>query len=327
MNLLEKKIAKAIGFLIALFGTLYLGFFQKNTIFILVFVAVVFLGICFIYLEKIFELLKLKKDGKTDKKKENRKNFHFFLGMLVVSFILFVITRHVIFSITIFVSLILLFLQDIIPKEKNVNGVRKDILELIYALDVALICWVLLILLLKTAYPIDVITSCSMLPKYERGDMIFLQGGEIRVPTARFDHLPSMQVKKELCTVEGRNGEKNFTFCTTAVILDGKEYLEDENSDVIVYEPNPSYYGLIIHRAFLKLEVMNETYYLTKGDNNPSLDQEAGIQWVSPEQVHGKVIARIPYVGFFKLFLFMQFNEPKGCEYLIKKEPLINTSK
>ena len=62
--------------------------------------------------------------------------------------------------------------------------------------------------------------------------------------------------------------------------------------DVITYRIGEQ---LITHRVIR----MNEEGYVTKGDNNPAEDPGT----VSPDQVVGKVISCIPYIGYLVLFL------------------------
>jgi len=231
--------------------------------------------------------------------------------VLVLSLVLYILFKETIFAVLVFASLILLFLGDVMPKKKQ--DWKDAAAELVIALAVAFGAWLTLQFVLGTASPIDVVTSCSMLPNLERGDLVFLRGGEADATTVFYQEFPQISVRKELCTVK-KGSEEIQKPCTTGVTINGVTYSLNKTDDVIVYEPNPQYYGLIIHRVFLKMKVGNQTYYLTKGDNNLALDQEQGISIVPQEKVHGKVILRVPYVGYLKLFLFLQFEEPPGCD-------------
>jgi signal peptidase len=61
----------------------------------------------------------------------------------------------------------------------------------------------------------------------------------------------------------------------------------------------------VIHRVIQKLNINNETYFIIKGDNNPTYDPEL----VSVNQIKQKVITIngaplvIPYVGYLSIFL------------------------
>jgi len=54
--------------------------------------------------------------------------------------------------------------------------------------------------------------------------------------------------------------------------------------------------------------------------NNTVLDQENGrFAFVAEKDVKGRVVLRIPYVGYLKLFLFLQFEVPQGCDSVLTK--------
>ena len=72
--------------------------------------------------------------------------------------------------------------------------------------------------------------------------------------------------------------------------------------DVIVFESGKQY--PIIHRII----ELNETNIKTKGDNNPSLirDSQLDEDRINPNVVIGKAYAKIPYLGYIKIW-FTQF--------------------
>jgi len=72
--------------------------------------------------------------------------------------------------------------------------------------------------------------------------------------------------------------------------------------DIIVYK---SYKEPIVHRV-IKISVVNGAYrFLTKGDANmyPDQDVKNPLSWVSEEEVLGKVIVVVPYLGSISLAL------------------------
>jgi hypothetical protein len=130
------------------------------------------------------------------------------------------------------------------------------------------------------------------------------------------------------------------TTCTKAIKIKNITIEENFSNDVIVYAPKPVIpwnggIGDIIHRAFAKIKVGNSTYVLMKGDNNAYFDT---LVFAIPEvkdidrvetftrmvtftpfqnEVMGKVILRIPWLGYFKLFISGYFEDPRGCEVII----------
>jgi signal peptidase len=70
----------------------------------------------------------------------------------------------------------------------------------------------------------------------------------------------------------------------------------EPDGDIIVFLRDDE---LIVHRAIGTEIVGNETYFITKGDANPTEDPSP----VPPENVIGKLILRIPWIGHLALFM------------------------
>ncbi|MBD3210830.1 hypothetical protein GF318_05595 [Candidatus Micrarchaeota archaeon] len=128
----------------------------------------------------------------------------------------------------------------------------------------------------------------------------------------------------ERCTVKYQDGKQGSIPCLKSVTFKGREYLTNFSNDIIIYAPPEGYLysmiGDIVHRAMFKINAGGETYYLTRGDNNPVLDLQVydyGRGLTNPPVperfVRGKVIARIPILGYFKLFLHGYFQEDSQC--------------
>ncbi|PIO06582.1 hypothetical protein COT29_00420 [Candidatus Micrarchaeota archaeon CG08_land_8_20_14_0_20_59_11] len=273
------------------------------------------------------------------------------LAALLLFLAAYIATGFVLFAFGVFACVVAVVLLEIVTEDtfKSAKGAKQSAWELGIAFASALAAWFILGFILQTSSPINVVTSCSMLPVLERGDLILLQGGSVAVPEAQYAGAlanatyeqrgiridasdgtrtyrfvlpivggnPLFEYGLEKCAARARDGTETHEFCTYKITLNGTEYALDKSNDVIVYEPTPAYYGLIIHRAFLKIKAKDGAYYLTRGDNNEFLDQQSGIRLVPEKDVKGKVLLRVPYVGYLKLFLFMQFEEPKGCGYLV----------
>ena len=103
--------------------------------------------------------------------------------------------------------------------------------------------------------------------------------------------------------------------CVTSVDYAGKDYKQSFDNDIIVYTPTKgdifSVIGDIVHRSYFKITTdTGNVYYLSKGDNNPVFDIQfydykynAGNSPVNSNNVKGKVVTRIPYLGYFKLLI------------------------
>lgn len=82
---------------------------------------------------------------------------------------------------------------------------------------------------------------------------------------------------------------------------------KDPNATIIVYY-QPWQHKLIVHRVYQKYE--NNRTLVTWGDNNSHPDP-----WVvTYDMVQGKVIAHIPYIGYFRIFVGALFGQDVGEE-------------
>lgn len=114
------------------------------------------------------------------------------------------------------------------------------------------------------------------------------------------------------------------TPCIRSVDFKGKTYYTNLSHDTIVYGPSPgdlySYTGDIIHRIYFKISSGGETYYLTKGDNNPMFDIQAydysamlGNRAPSSQNYKGKILFQVPFLGYPKLFISGFYAETANC--------------
>ncbi len=116
------------------------------------------------------------------------------------------------------------------------------------------------------------------------------------------------------CELATDSGTK-YTPCVSSVDHAGKNYKQSLDNDIMVYSPTKndifSAIGDIVHRSYFKITTdAGNVYYLSKGDNNPVFDIQfydyrynAGNNPVSSNSVKGKVLTRIPYLGYFKLLI------------------------
>ena len=84
------------------------------------------------------------------------------------------------------------------------------------------------------------------------------------------------------------------------IVRGSEDYLVGE---IVVYE-NPKTKLPIVHRI---INITEEGYYITKGDNNPVADPGYITEGPIPKEViQGKVILTIPYLGWVKI-LFLRY--------------------
>ena len=86
-----------------------------------------------------------------------------------------------------------------------------------------------------------------------------------------------------------------------AVIIKRATMDDIKVGDVVTYRStDPAFYGILItHRVTSIEDVNGEKVYITKGDHNETIDRTP----VSFGQIRGKVVMRIPKIGYLKYFL------------------------
>ena len=86
-----------------------------------------------------------------------------------------------------------------------------------------------------------------------------------------------------------------------AIITKRVDATDIKVGDVVTYlSENPEYPGIMItHRVIEKNQVNGEYYFVTKGDYNNIADPLT----VKESQIYGKVVMRIPKIGFIQVML------------------------
>ena len=235
-----------------------------------------------------------------------------------------------------FLSIVYLVFTDVLPTKKESKNISQPLWELAKTIGLAIAAWILICIVLQTGKPMNVVTSCSMLPVLHRGDLVFLQGGQIAAQNVVLNSsIMQSNLEFSQCNVHYLNGSESTAPCLSSLTLNGNQYPAKTQNDIIIYEADPAIYGSIIHRAMLNVTFGNSSYLLTKGDNNPGMDQQSGIKPVSQDRINGKVMLVIPAIGYLKVFLFAgfdflfrlptldfgyalsAFDAPAGCDYLL----------
>jgi len=147
----------------------------------------------------------------------------------------------------------------------------------------------------------------------------------VKSPDSILERIGPFTYRYTKCPMSFSNGEEGYQPCLKSVEFKGREYLTNFSNDIVVYQPPKtdlySMVGDIVHRAMFRIDVDGRKYYLTRGDNNPILDIQAydysgGLanHPVPQEQLRGKVIMRVPILGYFKLFIMGYLQEDPQCK-------------
>lgn len=146
----------------------------------------------------------------------------------------------------------------------------------------------------------------------------------ISTPSSFIEKKGAFTYKYERCPFRYSNGSSAYMPCLKTVSFHGTEYLTNFSNDVVVYNPPAgdfySRVGDIVHRALFRISVDGKYYYITRGDNNPLLDLQAydyatstPNRPVPQENLRGRVLGRIPILGYFKLFILGYYQEDSQC--------------
>lgn len=100
--------------------------------------------------------------------------------LLVIVFILYIYYQRVqplaiVFGVSLFFMIVVLIAFEVVNSVRE-EGYIRNIAELAIAVGIIILLWFVLKFVLQTNYPLDVVPSCSMLPRLQRGDMVALQG-------------------------------------------------------------------------------------------------------------------------------------------------------
>jgi hypothetical protein len=305
--------------------------------------------------------------------------------LIIFLLIFYIISKELIIGIAAGLSLIFFFLFEVYEGILN-QGIKKEIKELLLAILIAGFVWYGLGFVLKTSSPINAIASCSMLPDYERGDLIIISGDKIntkiynypdsinkiilnpeiyynntklnisvsiyvyclenkdsicylfkQTPYLFYEKYGPIKLQYDYCKKYNTKTKTYFYVpCIKNSTYNDEEIVFNKNYDLIVYKPKPTDLfsavgGDIIHRAVFAINATDGIYYFTKGDNNPIYDFQYFSSLinkknspVSLNQIIGKAILKIPYIGNIKVVITPQVlflsDEQTACDnYFIEE--------
>ncbi len=102
--------------------------------------------------------------------------YYFVLFLLFVFYILF---KNILFGLVGGLLMVFIVVWEFYAGAKE-GGLKNELKNTAIAILLALVVWFGAGIVLATPTPINAIVSCSMRPAYERGDMVFLKGGDIK---------------------------------------------------------------------------------------------------------------------------------------------------
>jgi signal peptidase I len=188
---------------------------------------------------------------------------------------------------------------------------------IIFAFICAYLLYSLIGLCLGVNMPLAVVVSESMVPNLSRGDIVIItKAKDLDVQKIKINEDIGNKDLKEFADIEYTINENNLEEVKAITI--GNIKIEMDNTlenDIIVYYSNTQHKD-IVHRIIAYIEAKDGIFVLTKGDNNKTnriIDQDCNIvngiiknnclnKYPTPiNSVKGKIIGRIPYLGYYKL--------------------------
>lgn len=194
-------------------------------------------------------------------------------------------------------------------KDKKPFSLTDEVKDWIISFVIAAVVYfVLLPAVLGSSSPMVVVSSCSEKGYINIGDILIIQGVNIKDIVA-----PTINVS----SFDNFTYEFNQNQEITRIFVDGTPIALDRNSDIIVYSADPSR-AQIIHRVFAKIydQTAQKYYIITKGDANQIPDQISRTggtcvkqntgcitDAITQENLVGKrVFVNVPFLGHVKLF-------------------------
>ncbi len=121
--------------------------------------------------------------------------------LLVLSVVGYAVTSIVLIGAVAFVVLIITLASEFKFSVKE-EGMRRSMYDIMTAIVAVVVIWIILIILLGTSSPVNVVASCSMLPTLHRGDLVILRG----IP-----NMTSFLKSHDISTVNVSPQEMNYT--------------------------------------------------------------------------------------------------------------------
>ena len=116
-----------------------------------------------------------KKAKASPAKKESSKAAWLLYSLLAVLIVAYAVLGSQLVGLAALLTIAGIFYYEIKHSLKT-EGTRKSVIDIAMAVGAALLVWLVLILVLHTTAPIDAVSSCSMLPVLQRGDIVLLGG-------------------------------------------------------------------------------------------------------------------------------------------------------
>ncbi len=130
--------------------------------------------------------------AKAKKEKSNRLAWALY-ALLALLIVAYAVLGSALVGLAALAVIICIFYYEIRHSVKT-EGTRRSVIDMVGAICAAIAVWIVLIVLLHTTAPVDAVSSCSMLPVLQRGDLVLLSGITNITGFAESKHVPVVSV-------------------------------------------------------------------------------------------------------------------------------------
>ncbi len=116
-----------------------------------------------------------KQDKVKKPNKDSSKILWLLYALLAVLIVMYAIRNNPAIGAAALITIVVVLVVEFKYSVKS-EGIRKSVIDVVVALGAVAIIWGVLIVVLHTSAPIDVVSSCSMLPVLQRGNLVALHG-------------------------------------------------------------------------------------------------------------------------------------------------------
>ncbi len=126
-------------------------------------------------------------------RKQNNMLLWILYAVLVALILIYVLHNSAILGVAVVILIVAILFVEFKYSVRE-EGIRKTVTDVALALAAVAALWIVLIVVLQTSSPIDVVSSCSMLPVLQRGEMVFLHGIPNMTSFLRIHGIPAVNV-------------------------------------------------------------------------------------------------------------------------------------
>jgi len=221
-----------------------------------------------------------------------------------------------------FIYLDLLLEKYIGNPDTKIKKILYWVFYIIYSFLLAYLLYFILSLVFGVSMPLAIVVSSSMEPSLYRGDLVIVtKADNLKSQVVELNYNIANKDIKDFAELNYKNNIYNLREIDS-IKIDNQiiDINSITNNDTVIYRSNLKNID-IVHRLVVYIKAKDGNFVLTKGDNfktNRLIDQDCNIDEdtgmpknqclniypTSINMIKGKIIGKIPYIGYIKLIFF-----------------------